>query len=248
MNMKKYFVATIMAAGMLVGASVLAATSVTLNPASVSVKAGQTFSVSVSADPQGVKNYTVELKLNYPADLLQVQSFTFGSQWMALNQPGYDLIDNANGVLIKTAGYPQGFSSNAQFGTITFQAKKAGSGVVALASGTTALDQSNQNVLAGSSQVAVSIATTAAIIPTVKVTPKAKATPTPSTIKPSQSPIVTELTTPAPSVQPSAKQVSFLGSIGNVFSLGTGNWLVSLIMILAIAYGVYGLVKIALKK
>jgi hypothetical protein len=241
MNMKKYFTVTMIVAGILVGVSALAATSVTLTPANVSVKAGQTFIVTVSANPQGVKNYSVELKLNYPASLLQVKSFALGSQWMALSQPGYDLIDNTNGVLIKTAGYPQGFNSNAQFGTVTFQAKKAGSGVIALASGTTALDQSNQNVFAGSSQVTVSITA-----PAVKTTPTITATPT-SGAQPSQSPAASESISPAAMVQPSAQQASILGIIGNVLSLGTGNWLIALIVILAVAYAVFRLIKRARK-
>lgn len=226
--------------GMLAGVSVLAATSITLFPSTVSVKAGQTFSVPVSVNPQGVKNYTVELKLNYPADLLSVKSFTFGSQWMALNQPGYDLTDNTNGVLIKTAGYPQGFSSNVQFGTVVFQTKKAGTGVIALANGTVALDQSNQNVFAGSSQVAVSVATA----PVVTATPKATVAPGQS----SSTPTATELTTPEPSDSPSAQQATILGGMGNVLSLGTGNWLMAFIVILAIAYGAYWLIKRKLKK
>ncbi len=235
--MKKYIIAIAMvAAGMLVGVSALAATLITLSPTAVSVKTGQTFTVAVSANPQGVKNYTVEVKLNYPADLLQVKSFTFGSQWMALNQPGYDLIDNTNGVLIKTAGYPQGFISNARFGTITFQAKKTGSGVVALANGTVALDQSNQNVFAGSSQVTVSVATA----PVATATPKTTVVPG----QPIESPTTVETTT----LVPSAQQTTLSGNISNVFGLGTGNWLVALIVILAIAFGAYWLIKRTLRK
>ena len=239
--MKKYFVITTIAVvGILAGVSVLAATSIILTPTTVSVKAGQTFSVPVSVNPQGVKNYTVGLKLNYPADLLQVQSFTFGSQWMALNQPGYDLVDNTNGVLIKTAGYPQGFTSNTQFGTAIFLAKKTGAGVITLANGTMALDQSNQNLFAGSSQVAVSVATA----PVVTATPNTTVAPG----QPSESPTATELISPTPSAGPSAQQATILGGIGNVLNLGTGNWPVALIVVLAIAYGAYWLIKRKLKK
>lgn len=243
--MKKHFVITTMAlVGILVGISALAATSITLTPATVSVNTGQTFSIPVSVNPQGVKNYTVGLKLNYPADLLQVQSFTFGSQWMALNQPGYDLIDNINGVLIKTAGYPQGFTSNTQFGTVTFQAKKAGNGVIALANGTMALDQSNQNLFAGSSQVNVSVAT-----PASEPTPPqsdeditaGQATSTPTVNE------LTESETES-SDQTLTQQATILAAIGGVLNLGTGNWLVALIVVLAIAYGIYWLIKRKLKK
>jgi len=244
--MKKHFVITTMTVvGILVGVSVLAATSITLTPTTVSVNAGQTFSVPVSVNPQGLKNYTVGIKLNYPADLLQVQSFTFGSQWMALNQPGYDLVDNTNGVLIKTAGYPQGFTSNTQFGTATFLAKKAGTGVIVLVNGTMALDQSNQNLFAGSSQVNVSVAT-----PASTVTPVATTTPTSSINQSSPTPTVDELTESETesSDQTSAQQATILGAIGSVLGLGTGNWLVALIVVLAIVYGAYWLIKRRIKK
>lgn len=221
-------------AGMLTGVSVLAATSINLSPATINVKTGQTFTVPVSVNPQGVKNYTVELKLNFPADLLQVNSFAFGSQWMAVGQPGYDLIDNTNGVLIKTAGYPQGFTSNIQLGTVTFQAKKSGTGVIALAGGTMALDQSNQNLFAGSSQVAISISA-----PTVKAT----VAPGQPTVQPSQSPVATGLTTPVPSVGPSVQQASLLGSIGNVLNLGTGSKTLGVIVVIIVILLLYWLIR-----
>lgn len=236
--MKKYIAVTMVVAGILAGVSALAATSITLTPTTVSVKVGETFTVPVSVNSQGVKNYTVGLKLNYPANLLQVKSFTFGDSWMALNQSGYDLIDNTNGVLIKTAGYPQGFSSNVQFGIVTFQAKKTGTGVIALASGTTAYDQLNQNVFIGYAQVAVSITA-----PVATATPKATIAPT----QPGKSP-ATELATPTPSVEPSAQQATLLGNIESVFSLGTGSWFVGLVVIIALIYGVYWLIKRKFKK
>src|SRR3989344_3109057 len=90
----------------------LAATTVSLSPASVSVKSGQIFNVSVTVNPQGINNYAEKIELKYPADILQVNSFTLNSAWMALTQPGYDLIDNTNGVLIKSACYPGGLSSS----------------------------------------------------------------------------------------------------------------------------------------
>ena len=231
--MKKYILITTVA-GVFLGISALAATSITLSPTTVSVSAGQTFTTSVSVNPQGVKNSTVGLKLNYPADLLEVQSFPFDGQWMALSQPGYYLTDNTNGVLIRTAGYPKGFSSDTHFGTITFLAKKTGVGVVEVVSGTSAFDQANTNVFAGSSQVNVSV-----------ITPVATVTPTPSAT-------VSESPAPSPSSEPSAdlslQQATILGGIGNVFGLGTGNWIVALVLILAIAYGAYWFVKRKFKK
>ncbi|MEK7160515.1 MAG: hypothetical protein AAB724_00660, partial [Patescibacteria group bacterium] len=91
---------------MAMAAPALAATSVLFTPVNVSVSQGQTFTLTIGVDPQGVKNYTAKMELSYPADLLEVESFTFANDWVQIFESGYDLIDNVNGLLIKTAGYP----------------------------------------------------------------------------------------------------------------------------------------------
>lgn len=132
---------------MVLAMPVFAATSFSLSPVNVNVTKGQNFSVVIAVDPQGVKNYTVKVELEYPADLVEAESFTLGSGWMALSQSGYDLIDNTNGVLVKTAGYPGGLSSAVTFGTVSFLAKKAGDGIIKIASDSIVLNEENQNVL-----------------------------------------------------------------------------------------------------
>ncbi len=145
---KSIFTIILSGLGMMVLAMpVFAATSFSLSPVNVNVTEGQNFSVVIAVDPQDVKNYTVKVELEYPADLVEAKSFTLGSDWMALSQSGYDLIDNTNGVLVKTAGYPGGLSSAATFGTVSFLAKKAGDGIIKIASDSIVLNEENQNVL-----------------------------------------------------------------------------------------------------
>jgi len=145
---KSIFTIVLSGLGMMVLAMpVFAATSFLLSPVNVNVTEGQNFSVVIAVDPQDVKNYTVKVELEYPADLVEVKSFTLGSDWMALSQSGYDLIDNTNGVLVKTAGYPGGLSSAATFGTVSFLAKKAGDGIIKIASDSFVLNEENENVL-----------------------------------------------------------------------------------------------------
>ena len=69
------------------------------------VKSGQAFTLPVTLDPSGEKNYTVRFTLGFPQDILEVTSFTFAPSWLAVPQPGYDLIDNKSGQFIKTAGF-----------------------------------------------------------------------------------------------------------------------------------------------
>ena len=214
----------------------LAATTVSLSPASVNVVSGKSFNVVVAVNPQGASNYTEKIELDYPADLLQVKSFSLGSNWMALSQPGYDLIDNTNGVLIKTAGYPGGLSSSATFGTVSFYAKKAGSGTIKLGSGSLALDANNQNVLSGAPQVAFTV-TAPASVPAAPSEPAAGTPAAPE--QPAEQPIEQPIA--------QAPQPTLLAALGVVLTLGTGSmWvgiLVGLIILAALIYAIYALIQ-----
>jgi len=235
-NMRKLlFTISLAALGVIVLAMpALAATTVSLSPVNISVTSGKNFNVVIAVNPQGASNYTEKIELDYPADLLQVKSFSLGSNWMALSQTGYDLIDNTNGTLIKTAGYPGGLSSSATFGTISFYAKKAGSGVIKLGTGSLALDANNQNVLSGAPSVSV------AITAPVSVPAEKPAAETPAeTEQPAEQPIE------QPVAQ--APQPSLLAAIGGILTLGTGSILlgilVGLIILAIIVYVIYLLRK-----
>ena len=214
--------------------SVNAVNAATLNfsPASVSVKEGQTFYLTVGVNPQGVKNITVKMELKFPADLVRVKSFSFASNssWIALAQQGYDLVDNTNGVLIKTAGYPGGVSAPITFGTVSFVAKKTGNGLMSSGAGTLVLDTGNSNVFSGANQVSVAVVAAPAASPAA-TTPAGGAAVSPS---PSIS--------PEPEGQ-AAGQGSLFATIGGVITLGTGNkWLGGLAVLVLIVL-IYYLVK-----
>jgi len=121
----------------------LAATTASLSPTNVSVVAGKSFTVTVAVNPQGVNNYAEKLEVDFPANNLAVTAFNLGSNWMALTQTGYDSTDNANGILVKTAGYPNGFSGVTTFGTITFYAKNSGSGIIKIGNSSLSFGVSN---------------------------------------------------------------------------------------------------------
>lgn len=222
---------------MVLAVSAMAATTVSLSPVSVKAVSGKSFNVVVAVNPQGVNNYTEKIELTYPADILEVRSFSFGNNWMALSQTGYDLVDNTNGKLIKTAGYPGGISSSVTFGTISFYAKKAGSGTIKLGNSSLALDANNQNVLSGAPSISVAV-TAPAVVP---VTPKTPTVETP--VAPEQP------TTEQPIEQPitQAPQPSLVAAIGGILTLGTGSvWLgilVGLIILAIVVYAVYLLIQ-----
>ena len=240
-------------------ASALAATGVSFSPTNVSVKQGQTFTLTIGVNPQGVKNYTVKTELRFPADLLEVKSFSFANGWMPLSQTGYDLTDNTNGVLLKTAGYPGGLSAATTFGTVSFQAKKSGNGTISLSGNSMALDANNQNVLSGGAQTAVAVSATVTtptpVTPTpTPTTPATPTTPSGSTTPGTEQPAVQEIEgtvlgeeteqtgeTPEPpaETQPEASQSSLLASIAG---LGLGKALIGLLIIAAL-YALYTVLK-----
>ena len=257
---------------MVLAAPALAATSVSFAPVNVSARQGQTFTLTIGVNPQGVKNYTVKTELRYPADLLEVKSFTFANGWMPLSQPGDDLTDNTNGVFIKTAGYPGGISSPITFGTVSFLAKKSGNGTIALNSNSFALDANNQNVLAGATvQTAVAISAPPAPVQTTPMAPVSKPkpvlsptapttpkTPTTPVSEPKEETPIVQIEQEVPIVQeqptvpqPIASQ-SLLASVGSAVTLGTDNVIVGILVAIAIlaliGYAIYVVIQRARRK
>lgn len=229
----------------------LAATTASFSPASANVTVGQKFNIAISVNPQGTNDYAEKLEVNYPADILEATSFTFGANWMAMSQAGYDSIDNTNGILIKTAGYPGGFSSTTILGTISFSAKVAGSGTIKIGNSSLAFQASGQSALFGNG--ASFVVTSPVIVPPAPVAPVApqvvaplksevkKPAPAPSEIKPATT---TEATTTEllaetlPSLQVAAAGTS-----------GSGSTLVQILVVAAfLAIVGYGAYMLGLKK
>jgi len=239
MNKTILTISLVISGGIFLACSVLAATTISFSPTNISIEEGENFNLIVSLNPQGVKNYTIKAEVNYPADLVEVKSFSFSNGWMALSQSGYDLIDNINGQLIKTAGYPGGLPTTATFGTISFSAKKAGSGTISLGSNSLALGADNQNLFDGGlTQLTFNITapTTPPIppsIPTIPTTPTAPTTPE-EVIEEEITPPIEEgeeATTPEEEKPAeTAEGPSFLAAIGNVITFGTGNAFIGVIV------------------
>ncbi|MDP2696379.1 MAG: hypothetical protein Q8O87_04010 [bacterium] len=246
--MKKKIVKLLVVGGLIFFSAMPAlAATVLVSPATINVVANQNFNLSLSVDPQGGKDYTAKIELKFPADLLEVNSFTMASGWMPLTMAGYDAIDNTNGSLTKTGGYPGGLSSSASFGTVSFKAKKSGSGVISLGGASLILDATNKNILTGSPSASVVIATAPVGTPKPSLAPQ-----TTTTISPSASPVVSgspaptpvetiasESPTASPLAAPAGETFSLLAGIFNLASLGTGNAIVIIVVLLligAIAY------------
>jgi len=213
---------------MLFAFTALAATTASITPTSVKVVAGQQFNVVVAVNPNGTSNYAEQLKIDYPASLLQVTAFNIGSSWMSLSQPGYDSIDNTNGVMIKTAGYTGGITSLTPFGTITFTAEKSGSGTITIGSGSQAFEKSSQTAISGTG--ATFVVTAATIAPAV--TPKTPATNDLTPVTTINGEVVATTTAQAASAAVAASQVAAVAGAGSTSY--TWLWIVLIIVVLAL--------------
>jgi len=216
--MKKIIFASLLTVIFLAGSAMAANLSFTSTV--ISVVEGQNFVLRTNIDPQGAANYTVKLEVKYPAEILEVKSFSFGSGWMAVSQPGYDSTDNTTGVLVKTGGYPGGLNSLANFGTISFSAKKSGSGTIQITNNSFALDANSQNALSGTSQASVTITKTkasAAPVPSEEKTITSQAT-TGENVQPTTTVIAEQL--------PTIKETTLLAAMADLLTSQGGRvWL-----------------------
>jgi hypothetical protein len=150
-------VAVIAAASAAAGHGVRASTSLSFDPLVVNVKEGQTFRVSIGVNPNGTKDYTVKTSIKFPADLVTLKTWTYAEDWMPLRKSGYDYFNNTTGILIRTAGYPDGFDRITNFGSAIFEAKKNGVGIIEFAGDSLALDENSFNQYAGGNQLSLVI-------------------------------------------------------------------------------------------
>lgn len=126
-----------------------AATIINFDPKSINATDGQNITLKIYLNPQGLKNYTAKIKVDFPSDLLSVRSFTYATGWIPINISGYDSIDNANGFMVKSAGYPKpGIDSSTLFGTVVFVSNTKNSVAhISVDASSLALDSSNLNMV-----------------------------------------------------------------------------------------------------
>ncbi|MBU4204606.1 cohesin domain-containing protein [Patescibacteria group bacterium] len=207
--MKKITIAiTLVLLGVMIStASASAASVFQFSPTSVNTNPGKTFTLKITLDPQGVKNYTSKMEIDFPANILKVNSFTFGGSWLPLSVSGYDLVDNTNGIMIKSAGYPGGVLNPITFGTISFTTKKEGNGTIIITGNSLVLNAANQNVL---SNVPVQ---TSVVVKAVAVTPETPTIPT-EEVTPEETTLQPEETTPVAQVTPEDNLPTNVGIAG----------------------------------
>lgn len=133
------------------------ASTISLSPASVVVHEGETFNIAVNVNAPTTREYTVKMDMSFTTGIMRISTWNFGSQWTVLRQPGYDSFDNTTGTLIRTGGYPAGFTGSTRFGVATFVAGRPGKGTISLTNGSFVFNEASQNTYAGANVVNIEV-------------------------------------------------------------------------------------------
>ena len=260
--MKKYLIAAFSFVFVLAAfaGQASALTTATLNPNSITRAVGDTFDVVINLSPEAnVPNYSAKLTLSFNPNLLEVTHFRYADGAMPLSQPGYDVTNNSIGVITKTQGFPGGISRLTTFGVVTFKAKTAGKGIVALSTGSQALDANNNNVYVQSAVAGtlnVTITGKTAVAPTVKKTTTiAKATTYATIVTPTLTPDTSYETEPMSTttdvdeyVDTTTTDTATSGSVlgASVSNTGMGTWagiIIGVILLLVIVGLIYSVAR-----
>ncbi|MCX6704856.1 MAG: hypothetical protein NT162_00760 [Candidatus Woesebacteria bacterium] len=220
-----------------VGTVIAAGSSLYVSPTSLTKTIGDTFSVSVGVNASGSKVCAVEGTLVFnnlscqnitvAGDVTPQSSPTCSSPYFLIGVPNCTMVDNA-------------------LFTVSAKAKNAGIATISF----TGVDIIGEGVSVGSASISGSYtintvsASTPTLAPTQTPTPKTTPTPTP-TQTPIQIPIVTTSKTEQ---QPTGIPLGtsavenpnlFLATIGSFITLGTGNNIIGIIILFAIALIIY---------
>ena len=188
--LSSFFAAIIILAAAPIAAK--AATSFEFYPTKINVKAGDYFTVTVRINPNGQKNYTVKASIKFPPDLLSALTWKYANVWMPLRKGSYDASSNTDGVIVRTAGYPEGFDKITTFGTVTFLAKKSGQATINFSGENLSLDENNTNQFSGSVPAKVIISAK----PAAPVAITATTTATTTEVAPAIEEVTTEMQAP----------------------------------------------------
>lgn len=213
--------------------------SVSFEPATLTAKVGQQFDLAIVLNPSVGAVYTGKIQLKFPADSLEVKSFAMNGGFMPMQQSGYDLADNSGGILIKTGGYPGGFSTPIVFGKVSFLAKKTGQAIISLdTSNSLMLDALGKNTL-----LSGAFSATVTVLPASVQTAPTIVVPVSSETKPATE-VIPEVSTTGTTEQVSAtaQTAAVAVSGGNVVPVWV--WILLIIIVIAIVgYGAYALGK-----
>jgi hypothetical protein len=135
---------------------VVSAATFSLSPAKVTIHKGESFSVSVGVN--GATDVsTVQMNAQFTPGILRFSGWSGNDAWMALKTADADSFSNTSGTLLKTSGFPGGFSGSKNFGRATFVGNEVGEGTVTLSSNSFIYNNANENTFAPGNAVSVTV-------------------------------------------------------------------------------------------
>lgn len=131
---------------------------------------GNTRTFTVAVVPNGDTVYSVQGAFVFDTSRLDILSVNYASGWLPLTQAGYDSIDENEGSITKTAGYPGGITTTTQFVTVTARLIAPGVATFESTSATQMLDEDSKNTYVAAAPATLTVRTPAPA-PTPQVTP-----------------------------------------------------------------------------
>lgn len=104
--------------------------------------------------PEGKMAYTVSVMVEFPAQKIKIESWEYASDWISLPKEEYDVINNQAGFMIKTAGYPNGFTGKKLLGIATVSSTGY-TGEIVVGGKTFMLDENGNNIYRGGDKIIV---------------------------------------------------------------------------------------------
>lgn len=127
-------------------ASNVQASGFVLSDNEINVKKGNVVSVDVYLSLDET-SYTFSFSMSFDKKILKVENWKGEEGLMNILVPDYDLIDNSNGEIIKTAGFPGGANGLKKIGIITFVAKEDGKANFTVNEKSFILNENGENIL-----------------------------------------------------------------------------------------------------
>lgn len=176
---------------------------------------GQKVIVSLTVDPNGSNYDSAFISIDFPADILEVQSFSLGPSFTSSSPDNG--FDNSKGTLSYGAGIPGGTDQKTVFGTIVFNTKKDGTAKISLNSESMVL-QNGEDVFSGAPAVAAFSIYPVQAVPTNS--PPPASTPLPAATKQQAASEIGAKTSPMPEQTSAAEEKV---QIANVAPAGVSN-------------------------
>jgi hypothetical protein len=100
-------------------------TIISISPDKIYVPSEEKVIVVLTAHPGESTKYGAHLELDYPTEMLAVDTIDYGDGWVPEYEPAYNYDNAISGRLIKTASHSP-FNEPINFATVTFSVKKSG--------------------------------------------------------------------------------------------------------------------------